>query len=161
MNSEFTEEFYIKTIRSLKRPLIASKKPFNTDHRWHVSLVNFSNKLIYIYPIPFQLTIYSLFNFVFSAFVYRMTVAYLNMGTSLIALGRCDEAAQIFRKGSNMDGRGLRDRTAHDNARLSMLIQLGSLYAEQGKLQRAVSTYREALYTKPKHYPAQVNIRML
>lgn len=85
------------------------------------------------------------------------TVAYLNMGTSLIALGRCNEAAHILRQGSKLDGHGLRDRTAHDNARISMLIQLGSLYAEQGKLQRALSIYREALHTLPKHYPPQVN----
>lgn len=84
------------------------------------------------------------------------TVAYLNMGTSLIALGRCNEAAKILRDGSKLDGNGLRDRSAHDNARMSMLIQLGSLYAEQGKLQRALAVYREALHNLPKNYPPQV-----
>lgn len=78
------------------------------------------------------------------------------MGTSLIALGRCNEAAKILREGSKLDGYGLRDRSAHDNARISMLIQLGSLYAEQGKLQRALSIYREALNSLPKNYPPQV-----
>lgn len=78
------------------------------------------------------------------------------MGTSLIAVGRCKEAAKILRDGSKLDGYGLRDRTAHENARISMLIQLGSLYAEQGKLQRALSIYREALHTLPKSYPPQV-----
>lgn len=78
------------------------------------------------------------------------------MGTSLIALGRCHEAATILRDGSKLDGVGLRDRTAHDNARISMLLQLGSLYAEQGKLQRALAIYRETLHSLPKNYPPQV-----
>lgn len=84
------------------------------------------------------------------------TVAYLNMGTSLIALGRCHEAAAILRKGSKLDGNGLRDRTAHNNARISMLLQLGSLYVDQGKLQRALAVYRETLHSLPKNYPPQV-----
>lgn len=79
------------------------------------------------------------------------------MGTSLIALGRCHEAASILRKGSNLDGNGLRDRTAHTNARISMLLQLGTLYVDQGKLQRALAVYRETLNSLPKNYPPQVN----
>lgn len=84
-------------------------------------------------------------------------VAYLNKGTSLIALGRCNEAVKILREGSKLDGHGLRDRTAHDNARISMLVQLGQVYAEQGKLQRALAVYREALHTLPRNYPPQVS----
>lgn len=80
------------------------------------------------------------------------------MGTSLIALGRCNEAVKILREGTKLDGHGLRDRKAHENARMSMLVQLGGLYAEQGKLQRALSVYREALHTLPKNYPPQVII---
>lgn len=79
------------------------------------------------------------------------------MGTSLIALGRCNEAVKILREGSKLDGHGLRDRTAHDNARISMLVQLGQVYAEQGKLQRALAVYREALHTLPNNYPPQVS----
>lgn len=85
------------------------------------------------------------------------SVAYLNMGTSFIALGRCNEAVKILREGSKLDGNGLRDRTAHDNARMSMLVQLGQVYAEQGKLQRALAVYREALHSLPKNYPPQVS----
>lgn len=80
------------------------------------------------------------------------------MGTSLIALGRCHEAATVLREGSKLDGVGLRDRTAHDNARVAMLLQLGALYAEQGKLQRALAVYREALHKLPSTYPPQVSI---
>ncbi|XP_063699356.1 protein O-mannosyl-transferase TMTC2 [Culicoides brevitarsis] len=84
-----------------------------------------------------------------------LALAYLNLGTSLIALGRCQEAANVLRDGSSLDGTGLRDRTAHDNARIASLLQLGGLYAEQGKLQRALAVYREALHNLPESYPPQ------
>lgn len=86
-------------------------------------------------------------------------MAYLNLGTSLIALGRCQEAANVLRDGSRLDGTGLRDRTAHDNARIASLLQLGGLYAEQGKLQRALAVYREALHNLPDSYPPQVSLK--
>lgn len=83
-------------------------------------------------------------------------MAYLNLGTSLIALGRCQEAASVLREASKLDGVGLRDRSAHENARIASLLQLGGLYADQGKLQRALAVYREALHTLPERYPPQV-----
>lgn len=94
----------------------------------------------------------------FSSILLRTecAVAYLNLGTSLIALGRCQEAASVLREGSKLDGTGLRDRTAHNNARVSTLLQLGGLYAEQGKLQRALAVYREALHNIPESFPPQV-----
>ncbi|KAG5677610.1 hypothetical protein PVAND_007354 [Polypedilum vanderplanki] len=84
-----------------------------------------------------------------------LALAYLNLGTSLIALGRCHEAASVLRDGTKLDGTGLRDRAEHENARISSLLQLGGLYTEQGKLQRALAVYREALYTLPSSYPPQ------
>lgn len=85
-------------------------------------------------------------------------MAYLNLGTSLIALGRCQEAASVLREASKLDGVGLRDRSAHENARIASLLQLGGLYADQGKLQRALAVYREALHTLPERYPPQVSL---
>lgn len=79
-------------------------------------------------------------------------MAYLNLGISLIALGKCQEAAQILQEGSKVDGTGVRDRVAHENARISSYLQLGALYVEQGKLQRALAVYREALHELPNHY---------
>lgn len=115
-------------------------------HHWHVSIYSYFqiNSRPRLNPHLNNLNIFNL-------------VAYLNMGTSFIALGRCNEAVKILREGSKLDGHGLRDRGAHDNARMSMLVQLGSLYAEQGKLQRALSVYREALHSLPRNYPPQVN----
>lgn len=92
---------------------------------------------------------------------FSFAVAYLNLGTSLIALGRCHEAASVLRDGTKLDGTGLRDRTAHENARISSLLQLGGLYADQSKLQRALAVYREALHTLPHNYPPQVSSNFL
>lgn len=76
----------------------------------------------------------------------------------MIALGKCQEAAAVLRKGSRLDGHGLRDRTAHENAKIASLLQLGGLYGEQGKLQRALAVYREALHVLPSNYPPQVRL---
>ncbi|XP_017489517.1 PREDICTED: transmembrane and TPR repeat-containing protein CG4341, partial [Rhagoletis zephyria] len=76
----------------------------------------------------------------------NLAVAFLNLGTSLIALGRCREAAHILKEGTQLNGTGVRDRNAHNNARISAYLQLGALYAEQNKLQRALAVYREVLY---------------
>lgn len=91
-------------------------------------------------------------------YAIECAVAYLNLGTSLISLGRCQEAASVLREGSKLDGTGLRDRSAHNNARVSTLLQLGGLYAEQGKLQRALAVYREALHNIPESFPPQVGV---
>jgi tetratricopeptide (TPR) repeat protein len=76
-------------------------------------------------------------------------VAYLNLGTSLIALGRFNEAAVILREGSKLDGNGLRDRREHEHARITSLLVLGQLHVDNGRLQRAIAIYREALATLP------------
>lgn len=86
-----------------------------------------------------------------------LAVAYLNLGASLIGMGQNQEAARVLRKGSRLDGNGLRDRPAHDNARMASLLQLGGLYTQQGKLQRALAVYREALHSHPSRYPLQVS----
>lgn len=83
-------------------------------------------------------------------------VAYVNLGAALISAGRCQEAVSVLRQGSRLDGTGLRDRREHETARVSALLQLGALYSDQGRLQRALAAYREAAYSLPEHYPPQV-----
>lgn len=83
-------------------------------------------------------------------------VAYVNLGTALIAAGRCQEAVTILQQGSRLDGTGLRDRREHETARVSALLQLGALYSDQGRLDRALAIYREAAHSLPDHYPPQV-----
>ncbi|XP_075154079.1 transmembrane O-mannosyltransferase targeting cadherins 2 [Haematobia irritans] len=82
----------------------------------------------------------------------NLAVAYLNLGISLIALGKCQDAAQVLQEGSKVDGTGVRDRQGHENARITSYLQLGALYVEQGKLQRALAVYREALHELPHNY---------
>ncbi|XP_076274421.1 transmembrane O-mannosyltransferase targeting cadherins 2 isoform X2 [Rhynchophorus ferrugineus] len=85
-----------------------------------------------------------------------LALAYVNLGTALIAAGRCQEAITVLRQGSKLDGSGLRDRREHDTAKISALLQLGALYSDQGRLQRALAAYREAAHNLPEHYPPQV-----
>lgn len=85
-------------------------------------------------------------------------MAYVNLGAALISAGRCQEAVSVLRQGSRLDGTGLRDRREHETARVSALLQLGALYSEQGRLQRALAAYREAAYSLPEHYPPQVKL---
>ncbi|KRT84606.1 Tetratricopeptide repeat-containing protein, partial [Oryctes borbonicus] len=82
-------------------------------------------------------------------------VAYVNLGAALIAAGRCQEAVSVLRQGSRLDGTGLRNRKEHETARVSALLQLGALYSDQGRLQRALAAYREAAHSLPEHYPPQ------
>lgn len=84
-----------------------------------------------------------------------LALAYVNLGAALIAAGRCQEAASILQQGSKLDGTGLKDRREHETAKISALLQLGSLYSDQGRLQRALAAYREAVHSLPNHYPPQ------
>ncbi|KAK9870913.1 hypothetical protein WA026_009874 [Henosepilachna vigintioctopunctata] len=88
-------------------------------------------------------------------------VAYVNLGTALIAAGRCQEADSVLRQGSRLDGAGLRDRKEHETAKVSALLQLGALYSDQGRLQKALVTYREAVHSLPNHYPPQAVFNVL
>ncbi|XP_057663006.1 protein O-mannosyl-transferase TMTC2-like [Diorhabda carinulata] len=84
-----------------------------------------------------------------------LALAYVNLGTALISTGRCQEAASILRQGSRLNGTGLKDRKEHETAKVSALLQLGALYSDQGRLQRALAAYREAAHSLPDHYPPQ------
>lgn len=79
------------------------------------------------------------------------------MGVSLIAMNHTHEAAKVLRKGSRLEGKGLRDRPAHENARMASLLQLGGLYTQHGKVKSALAVYREALHSHPPRYPLQVS----
>ncbi|XP_015436903.1 PREDICTED: transmembrane and TPR repeat-containing protein CG4341-like [Dufourea novaeangliae] len=81
--------------------------------------------------------------------------AYVNLGAALATVGRGTEAAAVLRAGASLDGSGLKDKRAHEAARVQALLQLGALYADQGRLQRALAAYQEALHALPDHYPPQ------
>ncbi|XP_018325083.1 transmembrane and TPR repeat-containing protein CG4341-like [Agrilus planipennis] len=90
-----------------------------------------------------------------------LALAYVNLGSALIAAGRCQEAVSVLRQGSRLDGHGLKDRREHESARVSALLQLGALYSDQGRLHRALAAYREAAHSLPKHYPPQSVFNLL
>lgn len=130
----FLGEYCTQNKRDSVKLLKASGRPFITDPNSHVR----KNK---------NFKIGNSFNFKI------FLVAYLNLGSSLIALGRHQEAAQILREGSRLDGTGLRDRREHEHARISSLLVLGQLLTDHGRLQRAIAVYREALATLPVNFP--------
>ena len=80
----------------------------------------------------------------------------MNLGATLVSVGRESEAIAVFRAAVSIDGSALKDRKAHEIARFQALLQLGSLYAEQGRLHSALTSYRESLLMMPDHYPPQV-----
>lgn len=104
-----------------------------------------------------MIPIYNLNISILYKFISFVIVAYVNLGAALISAGRCQEAVAILRQGARVDGAGLKDRREHDAARVSALLQLGALYSDQGRLQRALATYREAAHSLPDHYPPQVS----
>ncbi|XP_058804463.1 protein O-mannosyl-transferase TMTC1-like [Phymastichus coffea] len=81
--------------------------------------------------------------------------AYVNLGATLVSVGRGSEAVAVLKAGASIDGSALKDRKAHETARVQALVQLGSLYAEQGRPHKALASYRQALEMLPENYPPQ------
>ncbi|KAH8293174.1 hypothetical protein KR044_009656, partial [Drosophila immigrans] len=78
----------------------------------------------------------------------QLAVAYLNLATSLLAFNSSaghEEAAALLLTGARLQGRGVRDRKAHLEARRSAYLQLAALHREQSKLQLALELLNEAL----------------
>lgn len=80
---------------------------------------------------------------------FFLIVAYVNLGTSLMADGRLAEAASALRAGSRADGVRVRDRREHDSARVSALVQLAALHSQRNHWHKALSAYKEALQILP------------
>lgn len=84
--------------------------------------------------------------------------AYVNLGVTLISVGRKSEAADILRTAAAVNGAGLKDKRVHEASRIQALLRLGALYADEGHLHEALSSYREALQALPDYYPPQVGL---
>ncbi|XP_034934721.1 protein O-mannosyl-transferase TMTC2-like isoform X2 [Chelonus insularis] len=87
--------------------------------------------------------------------------AYVNLGVTLISVGRKAEAADILRTAASVSGVGLKDKRVHEAARIQALLRLGALYADEGHLHEALSSYREALQALPDYYPPQTVYNLL
>ncbi|EDW03302.1 GH11163 [Drosophila grimshawi] len=80
----------------------------------------------------------------------QLALAYLNLGTSLLAWNRTryeTEAAAVLLRGARLQGHGVRDRKAHEEARQSAYLQLSALHRSEGRHQQAVEVLYEALAT--------------
>nr|CAD7423514.1 unnamed protein product [Timema monikensis] len=84
-----------------------------------------------------------------------LALAYLNLGQLLERLSRCEEAVLMYRRCSRLDGTGLKDPRAHEATRVSALLHLGRLYADQGRLTEAAQAYQEAVDKMPEYFPPQ------
>lgn len=89
---------------------------------------------------------------------FIIAVAYVNMGTSLAATGRCSAAGGVLARGARLEGAGVRDARAHAAARAAALQQLGALHAAQGRPRRALQAYHAAIKAAPPDYHPQVAI---
>ncbi|VVC89828.1 unnamed protein product, partial [Leptidea sinapis] len=76
-------------------------------------------------------------------------MAYVNLGTSLMADGRLAEAVSALRAGARAEGIRVRDRREHDAARVSALVQLAALHSQRGHWHKALTSYKEALQILP------------
>ena len=85
-------------------------------------------------------------------------VAHLNLAQLLERRGHFEEAVSIYRRCSRLNGAGLKDPRTHEATKISALLHLGRLYADQGRLHKAVAMYQEAVDKMPGHYPPQVSV---
>nr|CAD7399487.1 unnamed protein product [Timema cristinae] len=88
-------------------------------------------------------------------------MAHLNLGQLLERMRRCDEAIQVYRRCSRLDGAHLKDPRTHEATKVSALLHLGRLYADQGRLTEAAQAYQEAVNKMPEYYPPQLGIALV
>lgn len=86
-------------------------------------------------------------------------MAHLNLAQLLERRGHYEEAVSLYRRCSRLNGAGLKDPRTHEATKISALLHLGRLYADQGRLHKAVAMYQEAVDKMPGHYPPQVPIQ--
>jgi len=86
-------------------------------------------------------------------------VAHLNLAQLLERRGRFQEAVSVYRRCSRLNGAGLKDPRTHEATKITALLHLGRLYADQGSLHKAVAIFQEAVDKMPEYYPPQVSYR--
>lgn len=78
------------------------------------------------------------------------------MGLVLALMGMKEEATEVYRRCSQLDGSGLKDPRTHETTKISALFNLGRLYADDGQYPKAIEVYNEAIQRMPAHYQPQV-----
>lgn len=79
------------------------------------------------------------------------------MGLVLALVGLKEEAVEVYRRCSTLDGAGLKDPRTHETTKISALFNLGRLYADDGQYAKAIDVYTEAVQRMPPHYQPQVS----
>ncbi|KOB69664.1 Uncharacterized protein OBRU01_16672, partial [Operophtera brumata] len=93
-----------------------------------------------------------------------MALAFVNLGTSLMADGRLAEAASALRAGSRADGVRVRDRREHDAARVSALNVLsmaGEIYVQLQQWPLAEHSILAALAEAPRHIGTHITLAQI
>ena len=85
-------------------------------------------------------------------------MAHLNLGLVLGLVSRKEEAIEVYRLCSQLDGSGLKDPRTHEATKISALFNLGRLYADDGQYDKAIQVYMEAVDKMPPHYLPQVRL---
>ena len=88
-------------------------------------------------------------------------MAHLNMGLVLTQLGRKQEAIQVYKHCSSLDGTRLKDIRLHESTKISALFNLGRIYADDGRHEEALDVYMQAVRTMPNHYQPQSLFNMI
>ena len=83
-------------------------------------------------------------------------MAQLNLGLVHALVGQKEEAIEVYRRCSQLDGAGLKDPRTHETTKISALFNLGRLYADDANYLTAIDVYHEAIQRMPPHYQPQV-----
>ena len=78
------------------------------------------------------------------------------MGLVLALVGKKEDAIEVYKRCSQLDGSGLKDPRTHETTKISALFNLGRLYADEGLYAKAIESYNEAIHRMPSHYQPQV-----
>lgn len=81
------------------------------------------------------------------------------MGLVLALMGMKEEAIEVYKRCSQLDGSGLKDPRTHETTKISALFNLGRLYADDGQYTKAIEVYNEAIQRMPAHYQPQVRYK--
>jgi len=126
----------------MKRLYSRTDRRFTTDLEWPVCPHCY---LFFRHPVASAIHLFS-----------TVSVAHLNMGLVLALMGMKDEAVEVYRRCSQLDGSGLKDPRTHETTKISALFNLGRLHADDGQYTKAIDVYNEAIQRMPTHYQPQV-----
>lgn len=67
------------------------------------------------------------------------------MGYIYNLIGKSNQAIKMFKICASINGNGLKDLRTHEQSKISALLNLGKLYADQNNYQEALKIYKQAI----------------